>query len=486
LGFNGDSVKVTDSGLSNVVTSLNTLSSSLSSIAPTQVQQDDSWTDEVIGDASTSYVKTKDSGIPNVITAINSLSSSLSNSVSTPTQQDPSWMGNIIGDSASKYVKTKDILLSYAVDQSLGALKTSITGVTFDGDALLVSNSASATTNNYLSNIHTKPSTLVERPTSAMTATDIVSAMNSGSAAYTLVKNEILDDVYDGSTSTLNVSVRGFTFTNNNSLDVSDAGLNATNTHLSEIHKMFSEFMGRPQSTLTASDILQATNSEETAHTLVKNAVLDSVYDSGSNSLLVSIYGATYNDGKLVVHNSELSSVDTHLSSIDTNVQSFIDREITVGDIHSLIESLIGDGASDYIWTKDISSYNAFDEATSSIKVTPLGLEVTEGYLKVVDDGSLKTTAEKLTSILTHLTEKVVKIEFNDSQSIKFDKTVQNVLENAIRNAMFGGNEVSDGVNLTNMVNAVASGELKIRSITDSVEVKNATGDKLQVSNLVW
>ena len=151
--------------------------------------------------------------------------------------------------------------------------------------------------------------------------------------------------------------------------------------------------------------------------------------------------------------------------------------------LDDLMAAIVGTDATDYVLTQNDTLEKVYEGSVDALKVIVGGLTMQDGLLKVRDDLLTAVVAKKLEEITKYLSEsatKTVSVSMADVPSVSIDKDV--IIE-AVRAALYEGDASK---NFSSMLKTISDGSLQVKSISDAVMVKNNTGEKLQVSNLVW
>ena len=182
-------------------------------------------------------------------------------------------------------------------------------------------------------------------------------------------------------------------------------------------------------------------------------------------------------------------------------------------NIEDLYKAIVGDSATSYVNIKDSTLMAAYDASLQSLRAYDPRLKVDDGRTKdgilmaaydpsaqgirtvdgrlSVEDGKIKVhdsgVISELDDIYTLLCDKTASVNtvsLAENTTVKVD---QSDITQAMKVAMFGDSSES-GMLLSEVLKTLKDGLLSVvvSSITDSVAVKNTTGEKLQVSNLIW
>ena len=151
--------------------------------------------------------------------------------------------------------------------------------------------------------------------------------------------------------------------------------------------------------------------------------------------------------------------------------------------LDDLFKAIIGDSAESYVLTQDSVLRDVYDPTYEAIKVRIAGMDLLDGTIPVFD-AALKTELvnqmQSLKELMTtNITVGVQQVKFVDGTVFKIPK---DTVVAAIKEALFEDEEK----NLNEMIDRIENGTLRIESVSQPVNVRNATGEKLQVSNLVW
>lgn len=190
---------------------------------------------------------------------------------------------------------------------------------------------------------------------------------------------------------------------------------------------------------------------------VTQNKVFLDAYEVSRNALRVFDVMSTYNDlGHMLVYDKTLeTTVKTGFGTLETLVA-------LTGGVGSL---MVSDTALSQTTEESLAGINETLETTVVNKLDEILLEVKQ--LWATDSEGVKVLVNN---------SPTVKLEETSTEQHIVDamkhEDVKSVMETAMRNAL----GQSEG----------AAGGLTIKSISDPVKVVNDTGDKLQVSNLVW
>lgn len=151
--------------------------------------------------------------------------------------------------------------------------------------------------------------------------------------------------------------------------------------------------------------------------------------------------------------------------------------------IEDLYKAIVGDSAESYALVRDpILSY-VHDSTRNSLRVHIEGLALFEGTIPVYDaalKAELTSQMDAIKALMSiHQTVGVQKVKLVDGTIIQVQ---QDTIAAAIKEVLFDNEDKT----FNGLIDTVANGSLKIDSVSQPVQVKNATGDKLQVSNLIW
>jgi len=151
--------------------------------------------------------------------------------------------------------------------------------------------------------------------------------------------------------------------------------------------------------------------------------------------------------------------------------------------IEDLYKAIVGESAESFVLSKDMTLRKVFNPTYEALQVRMNGLDILDGTLPVFDAALKMEVTSQLESIktlmATHNTIGVQQVKIVDGTVIKVEKET---IAAAIKEVLFA----DEDKNFNDLIDKVEGGTLKIDSVNQSVMVKNATGDKLQVSNLVW
>lgn len=196
--------------------------------------------------------------------------------------------------------------------------------------------------------------------------------------------------------------------------------------------------------------------------------------------------------GEFATSGSSSDTADSAMSSAtdDASESSKITNknsappEHSIEDVWGLLNSVIGQEASSYIVTTSSSLQKAFDEPTSSIRVLDVkGQYTQDGMLQVVDSVLNKTVSTELDAIKLLMlggTTVVQTVKLDSNTSVKLDpEQITKAISEALKDE-----ENKDAIK--GLMPDWSSGDGVKVTINGNVPVVNATGEKLQVSNLVW
>lgn len=160
-----------------------------------------------------------------------------------------------------------------------------------------------------------------------------------------------------------------------------------------------------------------------------------------------------------------------------------------------LMSAIVGKSASDYVLTQNNTIESVYESGLSALKVVVNGLTFNgdllnvhdnklDSLLMVQDDKMYEAVAGNLSDIAGYIadlaTKSVTTVEFGSAQKVTMEKSE---LVEAFRDALYGDGETGK---FSNLLEALTNGTIQVKSVTDAVMVKNNTGEKLQVSNLIW
>ena len=151
--------------------------------------------------------------------------------------------------------------------------------------------------------------------------------------------------------------------------------------------------------------------------------------------------------------------------------------------IEDLYKAIVGESAESFVLSRDMTLMKVFNPTYEALQVRMNGLDILDGTLPVFDAALKMELTSQLESIktlmATHNTIGVQQVKIVDGTVIKIEKET---IAAAMKEVLFA----DEDKNFNDLIDKVQGGTLKIDSVNQSVMVKNATGDKLQVSNLVW
>jgi hypothetical protein len=148
-----------------------------------------------------------------------------------------------------------------------------------------------------------------------------------------------------------------------------------------------------------------------------------------------------------------------------------------------LMKAIVGVDASSYVLTHNDTLARVYNGSLDALQVVMGGMTFADGLLKVKDDKLIEVVSTQLSTISKYLSEsatKTVSVTINDIPEVAIDK---NIIAEAMKMALYEGDTAK---NFSPMLKMMSDGTLQIKSVSDPVMVKNSTGEKLQVSNLVW
>lgn len=151
--------------------------------------------------------------------------------------------------------------------------------------------------------------------------------------------------------------------------------------------------------------------------------------------------------------------------------------------IEDLYKAIVGESAESFVLSRDMTLRKVFNPTYEALQVRMNGLDILDGVLPVFDAALRMEMTSQLESIktlmATHNTIGVQHVKIVDGTVIRVEKET---IAAAIKEVLFA----DEDKNFNELIDKVEGGTLKIDSVNQPVMVKNATGDKLQVSNLVW
>jgi hypothetical protein len=298
------------------------------------------------------------------------------------------------------------------------------------------------------------------------TIDDLISAVVGGNASeYVLTKDEKIDSVYDVDSKSLNVTMKDLIF---------DSGLLLVRDDL--LFELISgHYEKAPKNTMdNLLALVEGTSAGSYINT--KDSILDKVFNDSAKSLNANITNLEFeSDGSLKIRDSGLVSMMT--KKTDDNEEAVT--------LYDLLDSVLGDSAKTHIKTKDSILGEVYNETGKALNVAVSGAEFEDNCLKVKVSGLSENLSTALTSIKEFVSaepERVVTVKLDKDEKVTVVIDTSEITA-AVRSALFGESGRED---FYGMIQTVANGELSVKSVSDPVMVKNYTGDKLQVSNLVW
>lgn len=174
----------------------------------------------------------------------------------------------------------------------------------------------------------------------------------------------------------------------------------------------------------------------------------------------------------------------TITQALDTSIATLaVDQSFLVSSMEGILRSVLGDTSTSSINVDNSILDSTYNGGAQSLKVTLDGLNYNEGRIPVFDAAVETASKDGLSTINATLTEHMANgvqtVKLVEGTIIKLDSQQ---LTSALREVLFN-NESKD---FNTLISTITDGNLKISSVDNAISVKNATGEKLQVSNLVW
>ena len=210
---------------------------------------------------------------------------------------------------------------------------------------------------------------------------------------------------------------------------------------------------------------------------------------SGLNLTSLSTLGGT--SGSIGTFAVSGNSSDTATSSISSATDDSEEtKKITNKNskppektIEDLYKAIVGESAESYAVVRDNVLMAVHDTARNSLRVHIEGLNLLEGTIPVFDAALKAELTAQMDAIKTlmnvHQTVGVQKVKLVEGTVIQVQ---QETIASAIKEVLFDNEDRT----FNTVIDKIENDTIKIDSVTQPVSVKNAVGDKLQVSNLIW
>ena len=148
-----------------------------------------------------------------------------------------------------------------------------------------------------------------------------------------------------------------------------------------------------------------------------------------------------------------------------------------------MYKAIVGESAESYAVVRDNVLMAVHDTARNSLRVHIEGLNLLEGTIPVFDAALKAELTAQMDAIKTlmnvHQTVGVQKVKLVEGTVIQVQ---QETIASAIKEVLFDNEDRT----FNTVIDKIENDTIKIDSVTQPVSVKNAVGDKLQVSNLIW
>jgi hypothetical protein len=252
--------------------------------------------------------------------------------------------------------------------------------------------------------------------------------------------------------------------TNGNSEDAKNSSMSSATDDAEESKKVTNK---NTKASVTIEDVYKAIVGESAESFAVAkehpDSILSKVFDNSFNALRVSEVKFIIEDDGLAVHDAILTSV---VSSI---------YEAMVNPFGN-----VGEGGGSVTDGADPVLAAVFDHATSQLKIVDDRMSFKDKQLQVVDT----QMADKFTADMTKIKELLSSgtststVKLSEDSKLKIDKEE---LKDVLKEILYSGDKT-----FGNLITLLNEGNLEVKKVAEPVEVKNVTGDKLQVSNLIW
>lgn len=192
------------------------------------------------------------------------------------------------------------------------------------------------------------------------------------------------------------------------------------------------------------------------------DSILSKVYDESFNALRVS-------EVKFIIENDGLSVHDLLLTGVVTKIYA------------AMVGTGGGTGGTSILGADPVLTA-VFDNSTSVLRTIDDRMTFKDTMMKVVDTNltdKLTTELGKIKELMGTKSSGVSTVKLSDDTKVKLDTEE---LKTALNDVLYGSGDNKVGT----MVTLLSSGGLTVGKVTEPMQVKNAPGDKLQVSNLIW
>lgn len=400
----------------------------------------------------------------------------------------------IVGDSAEAYVRVQDSILEAVYQSDLESLRVYIKDSEVVNNRLLVHDPEVSSDLKYQNPILSNLNTL------------LIGVTNGSGDTFVSTRDSTLEKIYSDASQAMNVNLVGISdsipFLTTLTSSFSDPISTATTTILGSIStvegKVDSNYGSIVVDLGTLLTTLETNKPKDPDYTSIINAIKGVTPQSTDLSEVIKEIKANrpiatdlskvtnaIDDLKTSISQTADTSVLVTINDkLDTTLASLaVDQSSLIASMEGTLKSVLGQTSESSIRVDNKVLDMTYNTTSQSLKFSLDGLSYNEGRIPVFDAAVENTVKSGLTTINTtlmdHVANGVQTVKLVEGTIIKLDKEQ---LTSALKEVLFD-NEAN---NFNDLLNTIVDGNLKVNSINNAVEVKNATGEKLQVSNLVW
>lgn len=206
---------------------------------------------------------------------------------------------------------------------------------------------------------------------------------------------------------------------------------------------------------------------------------LTSLSTLGGTSGSIGTFAVSGNSNDVATSSISSATDDSENTKKITNKNSK-PPEKTIEDLH---KAIVGESAESFALVRDNVLMQVYDKTHAALRVRIEGLNFLGGAVPVFDaavKAELTAQMEAIKTLMSvYQTAGVQHVKLVDGTVIQVN---QETIAAAIKQVLFANEDKT----FNNLIDTVENGRLKVDSVAQPVSVKNAVGDKLQVSNLVW